>query len=292
LEPPVRHSAAAREAAAALLAALQAEPASALRGAATRVQRGGKVYWYDSYRVGTDVRKAYLGEDSDELRAMLWRARADRRTADDGKPDRTRLVRLLKAEGLPGVDNGAGSLLAALASAGAFRAGLTVVGDVAWGLYEGLLGVRLALPPDLGRAPRLTLALPAGPPEPLLTALADFAFDPAPAIRRARSWRWRQTKGETLAGFLMDAAEADGRPRYVKPIGVYAQTPPGLDRLLEDSVEAAVPCRGGILVRVPLPARFAADRLERAAARPEGPDSPKARRDRAMAELLAAALSR
>jgi hypothetical protein len=85
--------------------------------------------------------------------------------------------------------------------------------------------------------------------------------------------------------------EAAGRPRHVKPINVYAQTPPGLAALLENAVEAAAPCRSGILVRVPRPERFAAHRLARAAERPEGPDSPQARRDRAMAEAVLAALT-
>ena len=65
-----------------LLNALRDETVSELRGAPTRVERNGRIYWYDSYRVGTEVKKAYIGEDSPELRHRLDKAAAIKAAAD------------------------------------------------------------------------------------------------------------------------------------------------------------------------------------------------------------------
>ena len=68
-----RHSPIAHAAYADLVASLKDEAVADLRGTPTRVARNGKVYWYDTFRVGSDVRKAYIGEDNDEIRARLAR---------------------------------------------------------------------------------------------------------------------------------------------------------------------------------------------------------------------------
>ncbi|MGB7270844.1 MAG: hypothetical protein WBC90_15135, partial [Albidovulum sp.] len=62
-----RHSLTAHTAYHDLLRSLKDEAVSDIRGTPTRVERTGKIYWYDTYRVGSDVRKTYIGEDSPEL---------------------------------------------------------------------------------------------------------------------------------------------------------------------------------------------------------------------------------
>jgi hypothetical protein len=47
-----------------LLASLKDQTVAELRGTPTRVEREDKVYWYDTFRVGSDVRKSYIGEFS------------------------------------------------------------------------------------------------------------------------------------------------------------------------------------------------------------------------------------
>lgn len=71
---------------------------SELRGTPTRVQRGGKAYWYDSYWIGMDVRKAYIGEDSPELRLRLEQSAAIAAAREDSQRHRSRLIRILRAE--------------------------------------------------------------------------------------------------------------------------------------------------------------------------------------------------
>ena len=71
-----RHSATAHAAYHDLLRSLMDEAVSDIRGTPTRVDRNGKIYWYDSYRVGSDVRKTYIGEDSPKLRNRLDRLKS------------------------------------------------------------------------------------------------------------------------------------------------------------------------------------------------------------------------
>jgi hypothetical protein len=255
MPPPQKLPPMAQAAYAELKRSLQASARLDLRGAPTRVQRGGRVYWYDSFRVGAEVRKTYLGEDSDELRARLLHARALAQAELDRKADRARLVRVLRAEGLLGVTAGAGGLLAALAGAGAFERGLNLIGAAAFRLYEGELGVRLN--PEEAPAERLMLAIPADPSQALREALKGFAFDPVPALRKERTWRWRQSRGETLVGFATDAPSEADPPRYVDELGVYAQPFRGLGWLTGDAINVAAPYRSGVLVAVPRPERFA-----------------------------------
>ena len=59
-----RHSATGHAAYHDLLRSLKDDAVSGLRGTPTRVDRDGKVYWYDTYRVGSDVRKTYIGEEN------------------------------------------------------------------------------------------------------------------------------------------------------------------------------------------------------------------------------------
>ncbi|MCF6232239.1 MAG: hypothetical protein L3J36_03925 [Rhodobacteraceae bacterium] len=120
-----RHSATAHAAYHDLLRSLLDEAVSDIRGTPTRVDRNGKIYWYDSYRIGSDVCKTYIGEDSPELRNRLDRLKSLRSEADERRKHRTRLIRILRAEGFLGVDAATGSLMSALnkASTASFTAG-------------------------------------------------------------------------------------------------------------------------------------------------------------------------
>ncbi|WP_299649452.1 hypothetical protein [uncultured Tateyamaria sp.] len=77
-----------------LLRLLQDDAASDLRGTATRVTVKGRVFWYDKYRVGTEMEQHNIGPESDALRVRLAAA-ADRRA------EQTRLVRIFRAGDSP-----------------------------------------------------------------------------------------------------------------------------------------------------------------------------------------------
>jgi hypothetical protein len=288
-----RHSPIAHAAWHDLLRSLQDDAVSDLRGTPTRVERNGRCYWYDSYRVGTSVRKAYIGEDSVDLRRRLARAADLRSQRDERRRERARLIRILRAEGFMGVDAATGSLLAALASAGVFRLGGTLVGTHAFRLYEGVLGVRYAFDQaaqtndvDIASFERLSLALGDTVSEPLQSVLRDFAFEPVPTLDPGLAWRWRQTRADLLVEFLTPSFEAEEGLRPLAALGVHAQALHFLNFVLAEPISVPVTYRSGVVVQVPRPERFAIHKLIVADRRREGADSLKSVKDRLQAAFL------
>jgi len=276
-----------------LLRSLKDDAVSDLRGTPTRVERGGKVYWYDSYRIGNDVRKAYIGEDSPELRLRIERSVAIAAAREDSQRHRARLIRILRAEGFSGVDVVTGSILNAMQKAGVFRLGGTIVGTQAFRLYEGELGVRYTFDQaaqtndiDIASFERLSLVLEDAVSEPLTKVLADFAFDAVPSLERDKVWRWKQSRNELLLEFLTPSFEAAEDLRPLVALGVHAQSLHYLNFLIAEPIEVAVTYRSGVLVQVPRPERFAIHKLIVADRRKEGPDSLKSMKDRAQAAYL------
>jgi hypothetical protein len=282
-----------------LLNALRDETVSELRGAPTRVERNGRIYWYDSYRVGTEVKKAYIGEDSPELRHRLDKAAAIKAAAIERRSQRTRLIRVLRAEGLLPIDAATGSLVAALAATGVFRLGGTLVGTLAFRLYEGELGVRYRLDEaaqthdiDIASFERLSLAVQDTVEESLPEMLSDLAFEPVPGMDRHRSWRWRQSRKNLLVEFLTPSFTDTEDTRPLKAFGVHAQSLHYLNYLLAEPIPAALCYRNGILVQIPRPERFAIHKLIVSDRRREGADSLKSIKDRRQAAFLIEILAR
>lgn len=276
-----------------LLRSLKDDAVSDLRGTPTRVERGGRVYWYDSYRIGNDVRKAYIGEDSPELRLRLERSAALAAAREENQRHRARLIRILRAEGFSGVDVATGSLLGAMQRAGVFRLGGTIVGTQAFRLYEGELGVRHAFDQaaqtndlDIASFERLSLALEDVVSEPLTKVLADFEFDPVPSFEPDKVWRWKQSRNELLLEFLTPSFEAAEDLKPLAVPGVHAQSLHHLNFLIAEPIKVAITYRSGVLVQVPRPERFAVHKLIIADRRKEGPDSLKSAKDRAQAAYL------
>lgn len=290
-----RHSALAHAAYHDLLRLLLDDRVSDLRGTPSRVQRGARIYWYDSYRIGSEVRKTYIGEDSDALRDRIDRHLDLRAQQESRAMERARLVRILRAERFMGLDAATGSLLAAMAQAGVFRLGGTIVGTHAFRLYEGELGIVYSLDDtaqtgdlDIASFERLSLVLDDRTEPSVQDVLRDFAFDPVPALDHAPAWRWRQSRGQALVEFLTPAFGDEGI-RPLAALGVTAQALHHLNYLIADPIHAAVVYRSGVLVQIPRPERFAIHKLI-VAERREGRDRLKAQKDRAQARTLIAAL--
>lgn len=288
-----RHSTVAHAAYLDLIRSLEDEAVSDIRGTPTKVRRGERSYWYDTYRVGSEVLKRYIGEDGDELRARLERLSELRRDAGERRKQRSRLIRILRAERFMGVDPGTGSLLASMEKAGVFRLGGTLVGTHAFRLYEGELGVTYgfddaAMTDDLDVASfqRLSLALADTISPTLQQVLADFSFESVPALEPEKVWRWRQTRSNLLVEFLTPSFDEEEGLRPLPALGVYAQSLHYLNYLLAEPITAAVPYRSGVLVRIPRPERFAIHKLIVADRRPTGPDGLKSVKDRRQAAFL------
>ncbi|MEO1092011.1 MAG: GSU2403 family nucleotidyltransferase fold protein [Pseudomonadota bacterium] len=241
------------------------------------------------------MKKRYIGEDGEALRERLARHDALKAEREDRRKRRARLVRLLRAEGFLSLDFATGSLLNAMAGAGVFRLGGTVVGTHAFRLYEGELGVRLSLDEaaqtddiDVVSFERLSLALGIDETvEPdLVSVLRDFAFEPVPSLEPGRIWRWRQTRRETLVEFLTPSFSADEGLRQLSALGIEARSLHYLDYLLAEPISAAAIYRNGVLVQIPRPERYAVHKLVVADRRLDGPDALAARKDREQAAFL------
>jgi hypothetical protein len=287
-----RHSATAHAAYHDLQRSLMDEAISELRGAPTRVVRGEKAYWYDSFRIGSDVRKTYIGEETPALLDRLERLKSLRQDSEARRKQRTRLIRILRAEGFQGVDAATGSLLSAMAGAGVFRLGGTVVGTHAFRLYEGVLGVRYQFDEmaqtgdiDIASFEQLSLALDDVVAPPLQEVLGAFSFAPVPSLQGNKIWRWRQTRNDLMVEFLTPSFQEDEGIRPLVALGVDAQSLHHLNYLIADPIKAVVNYRSGVLVQIPRPERFAIHKLI-VADRRRGEDALKAEKDRLQAGFL------
>jgi len=290
-----RHSSIAHAAYHDLLRLLTEDRVSDLRGTPTKVVRGKKVYWYDSYRVGNEVHKTYIGEDSEALQALVKRHQDLRAEAEIRAADRARLIRILRAEGFVGTDAATGSLLSAMAAAGVFRLGGTIVGTHAFKLYEGELGLRYGFDDmaqtddlDIASFERLSLVIDDRTDPPLQTVLSDFTFEPVPSLDNAPAWRWRQSRGNALVEFLTPAFGEEGL-RSLAALGVTAQALNYLNYLIADPIQAAATYRSGVLVQIPRPERFAIHKLI-VSDRRKDRDRLKSTKDRKQAVFLMDAL--
>ena len=270
---------------------------SELKGSVERKQVGSRVYLYDRYRLGDRVVSRYIGEGTPELEERIARAEAIRVQAAEREKAKGRLARLLRAEGLQGFDVATGSLLAALARVGVFRLGGTVVGTIAFRLYEGELGVRGASEAlrqtgdlDIASFERLSLALGDKVTEPLGEVLKELRFEPVPSLMHHRILRWRDTTREANLEFLTPAFGEEG-VRDLPALGVGAQALRYLNYLIAEPIKAVALYRSGVLVQVPRPESYAIHKLIVADRRKGGPDALKAGKDRAQAAFLVEALA-
>ena len=291
------HSATAQSAYHDLRRSLMDDQVAAIRGTPKQENRKGRIYWYDTYRVGDDVKKAYIGEDTPEMAARI----ADHlRLSQDTKQRaevRTRLVRILRAEGFLPVDGASGRLYNALARTGVFRLGGTIVGTHAFRHYEGDLGIRLAQDDvaqtndlDIAQFERLSLALGDRVEEPLASTFADLDFSPVPSLAGPAVWKWRQTQSDAYVEFLTPSFRPEEDIRDLPALGVSAQSLHFLNYLIAEPIKAAALYRSGVLIQIPRPEAYAIHKLI-VADRRKGADQLKSRKDRAQAALLIEALA-
>ena len=293
-----RHSPTAQAAYHDLVSLLLDDAVSDIVGTPTARERSGRLYWYDRYRIGSETKERYLGEDLPELRERIERHRILKAERDERKSARARLVRLLRSEGFRGLDAATGSLVSALAKAGVFRLGGVLVGTNAFRIYEGELGLRLSLDEaamtrdiDIASFEKLSLALGETVSPSLAEVFRDFAFQPVPSPDKGKVWRWRQTKGEALVEFLAPSFEEEERLVDLPALGVSAQALHHLNYLIAEPLRAAGVYRDGLLVQVARPERYAIHKLIVADRRQAGTDRQKARKDLLQAELLCQVLA-
>ncbi len=295
---PDRHSNLAHAAYADLISSLRDEALASIMGTPRLETRNGRRYWYDVYRIGSDVRKRYLGEDDAPTRDRIARHASLATRSAQSAEDRQRLIRLLRAEGFQPLDASTGALLSALARAGTFRFGGTLAGTGAFRHYEGELGIRMRqteIPStgdiDIAQFERLSLILGDTVEEPLAAAFTELDFEPTPTLDHRSIWRWRQSRSNIQIEFLTPSFRPEEDIRDLPALGVSAQSLHYLNYLIAEPIKAAALYRSGILIQIPRPERFAIHKLIVADRRRGGPDQIKSRKDRAQAAFLIRTLS-
>ena len=292
------HSGTGQAAYSELLRALRDDDEAGLKGGTpTLRKRGGKRYWYLRQRLGAKIRETYAGEDTPDLRAEMDQLNARSHALAARRRERSRIVRILRAEGYQGFGDDVGPLLAAMANAGAFRAGGVLVGTHAYRLYEGELGVRIpfddaAMTMDVDLAARNARVELAVDGQDMVSAFEALDFEPIGDRMSGRVWRWRQGAGLTSIEFLTTVGRAGEGVVDLPALGVSAMALRYMDYLVEDAIPAAAIYRSGILVRIPRPERFAMHKLIVADRRRGGETAEKARKDRRQAAVLIEALAR
>lgn len=293
----ISHSRAAQVAYQDLLRLHLEETASGLIGSIEERPRNGRVYLYDKFRLGTEMKSRYLGEGTPELRARLARAADLKAGAEARRQTMARLARVLRAEGFTATDRDTGSLLLAFARAGLFRLGGTLVGTAAYALYQGELGVRFSADElaqtgdvDFASFERLSVALGDRVEESPGEILQALKFDPVPGTHDRQVWRWRQSRGLAMVEFLTPAF-GDESVKPLPALGVSAQALHYLNFLIAEPLPAVALYRAGVLVQIPRPERFAIHKLIVADRRQGGADQAKARKDRGQAAFLIAVLA-
>lgn len=270
---------------------------SGIDGKPTLKERGEKAYWYAARRIGTDMRFVYIGENTDETRGRISRIEELRAMAKTRQAERSRLVRLLRAEGMTPTDRATGSILLAMARAGTFRLGGTIVGTNAFRLYEGELGLRLPLGGmantgdiDITQFEKLSVALRDQVDPGLAETFSALKFDPVPGVDKGRTWRWAQGGSGQLVEFLTPAF-GDETIRDLPALGVGAQALNYLNFLIAEPIQAAALYRAGVLVQIPRPERYAIHKLIIADRRRDGAGSLKSSKDREQANFLIEAMA-
>jgi len=290
--PQISHSRIAQVAYQDLLRLHLDDQASEILGSIEERHRNGRVYLYDKFRLGTEMKSRYLGEGTDALRERLARSEALKADAQARRAQMARLARILRAEGFVTTDRDTGSLLTAFARAGVFRLGGTLIGTGAYALYQGDLGIRfdsdeLAQTGDIDFASfeRLSVALGDRVEEDPGEILRALKFDAVPGVQDRQVWKWRQNRGSAIVEFLTPAF-GDESVKPLPALGVSAQGLNYLNYLLAEPLQAVALYRAGVLVQIPRPERFAVHKLIVADRRQGRPDQLKSHKDRGQAAFL------
>ncbi len=254
-------------------------------------------YWYARQRIGDRLVDRYIGPDSPELRERLQSAGQLPQAQREFERRAAVFVAQLRSAGVPTVDRTTGKVLNAMARAGVFRLGGTLVGTHAFRLYAAELGASLSGAAaatediDVAAFENLKLVIEDRVDPSIAETFAALRLMPAPGLdRKHRPTRWVMEGGGTKVDFLVPRMRESQGVVWLEPLGVYAQGLPFLNFLIADPIPAVALYRSGVLVQIPRPERYAVHKLI-IAQRRSGPARSKAVKDLAQAHALIAILA-
>jgi hypothetical protein len=229
-----------------------------------RENDSGTEFWVRRYSDAAGQRQeVYLGTAEDQAavaRVESLRQRIEEANATIGR------VRVLARAGFATVDRKTYATLASLHNHGLFKAGAVLIGSHAFGALLNSLGVR-AVPyatEDVDIARPEALALPEIPSFIDMLRETGIDFFEVPALnRRQHSTSFKEGGKSRLTVDLLVPSPGEGYSTIPVPeLKAHAKGLPYLRYLLSESQEAPVMSpHGVVLVRVPVPERYAIHKL-------------------------------
>jgi hypothetical protein len=248
----------------------------------------GRPYWYRVYQTASGKQaEAFVGPEGDAAR--LEQARADVAFAQWAR-DQIRSLRKLDYQV---ADKAAAQVLVEFHNAGLLRAGLCVVGTLAYMAWLNELGARAVAARtqdiDLAAPATLELAVPSS-----LARVIDatrLGFHAVPELNpRTPPSSLKLPGAQGLRVDVLTHGKRTGDTVALPALQWHAQTVPHYDYLLHAAREAAVLAGGHCIpVRLPEPERFVWHKLYSSAARRNAPE--KAAKDLRQAVTLASVLA-
>uniref|UniRef100_UPI003BAA570B nucleotidyltransferase family protein n=1 Tax=Stappia sp. TaxID=1870903 RepID=UPI003BAA570B len=226
----------------------------------------GRKYWYYEPRGGA---RKYVGPSTPDLDEKV----ENFRSLKDTYRSRRKLVSTLKRQArLPGADPFVGDVIEKLADAGLFRLRAVLVGTVAYQTYSALLGVRLPSQTmatddaDFAQFHSVSAAIEDTLP-PIMEVLreVDETFQEIPhQADGRRATTFQNSKGYKVEFLTPNTGSEDylGHPARMPALGGASAEPLRfLDYLIHEPDTAIVLHKGGVVVNVPQPAKYAIHKL-------------------------------
>ncbi len=230
----------------------------------------GRTYWYFQFSTpGGTTKQAYLGPRSRELDGVVRRFEEERGKV---KEDRARIEELCAVlrTGASVTDGASARVIGALADAGVFKLGAVLVGTQAFVVLGNVLGVgwqhahSRTQDVDIASDRVLEVAIPSLQADlPAALESLDMGFLPVPSFSHKEPSTSFSVRGKALRVDLITPARGARRTATVHIARFNAAAAPlsYVELLLEEPQPAAVINGGGVLVRVPDPARFTVHKL-------------------------------
>lgn len=253
-----------------------------------------KKYWYMEVVVGSGKKQYSLGRDTSELRELIEKQKMLYKEAAPEANQREKLVSMLLSGGLRGPGVADGRLLELLSQSGVFLSGGVLVGSHAFNAYQGMLGVEWSTELmqtqdiDLASENHINVAISEEAPNVKSVLLeSGMGFFEVPALNHKLPSTSFKIRGQAFQVDLLTPLHGsdDSSPIKLKHFNSYAYPIRFLEFLLEDTQIAVVPFRGGVLINVPSPARFAVHKLVISQRRPAAQQT-KANKDKLQAEMI------
>lgn len=255
---------------------------------------GGNQYWYMELVVGSTKRQYSLGRDTDELRALIEKQKKLFSQAAPDLKQREKLVAMLVTGGGFAPGGSDGRVLEVLAQAGTFLTGGVLVGSHAFNTYGNMLGVSWASAAmqtqdmDLASLHQIEIAMRRDAPDVKSVLLeSGMGFFEVPALNPKSPSTSFKLRGQEFKVDILTPLEGPNtsKPVHLPHFKTFAHPMRFLEYLLDDSQDAVIPFRSGVLVNVPSPARFALHKLVVSQRRPVAQQT-KANKDIQQAEEL------